>query len=65
MNEDILLKNRMINEKNESISALRKRLGPQSDESVMRKKVDRLESDAKRLRETILVYETQNVLLIK
>lgn len=35
MNDDILLKNRLIKEKNESISVLRKKLHPESEESAI------------------------------
>ena len=65
MNDDIVLKNRLILEKKETIGNLRRRFEPQSAESVILKKVNRLESDDRRQRETILVYETQNILLIK
>ena len=39
MNDDILLKNRLIKEKNETIDLLKKKLHPQSDESEMQRQI--------------------------
>ena len=40
MNDDILLKNRLVREKNETISALRKKLCPESEESAILRTVE-------------------------
>ena len=44
MNDDITLKSRLLKEKNETIAGLRKRLKPESDESITKKKINRLEN---------------------
>ena len=42
MNDDIALKNKFIAEKNQTIEALRNKLRPESSESILKQRSDRL-----------------------